>query len=136
MDIKRTHANTRPGPADWFTGQVWIDDIAAPPAPSRLHVVLVHFTPGARTAWHTHPMGQILHVTQGQGLAQRRGAPPQIIRAGDTIEFAPGEEHWHGAGPHHFMTHLALHEHGEDGVATHWLPHVTDEEYAEPPDAR
>ncbi len=133
MEITRTHSNTRPGPADWFTGQVWIDDLAAPPAPSRIHAVLVHFTPGARTAWHTHPIGQILHVTEGQGLAQRRGAPPQIIRAGDTIYFPPGEEHWHGAGPNHFMTHLALHEHADDGVATHWLPQVTDAEYSETP---
>ena len=133
MDITRTHSTTRPGPADWFTGQVWIDDLAAPPVPSRLHAVLVHFTPGARTAWHTHPIGQILHVTEGQGLAQRRGAPPQVIRPGDTIYFPPGEEHWHGAGPEHFMTHLALHEHAEDGVATNWLPHVTDEEYGETP---
>ncbi len=132
MEITRTHSATRPGPADWFTGQVWIDDLAAPPAPSRIHAVLVHFTPGARTAWHTHPVGQILHVTEGQGLAQQRGQAPRVIRAGDTVYFPPDEEHWHGAGPEHFMTHLALHEHADDGVATHWLPHVTDKEYAQP----
>ena len=130
MEITRTHPETRPGPAEWFTGQVWIDDIAAPPPPSRLHIVSVHFTPGARTAWHTHPLGQVLHVTEGAGLAQRRGAPAEVIRAGDTVRFAPGEEHWHGAAPDHFMTHLALHEHAEDGIATHWLTHVTHDEYA------
>ena len=133
MEIVRTHSATRPGPADWFTGTVYIDDFAAPPAPSRIHVVSVHFTPGARTAWHTHPLGQVLHVTEGLGLAQSRGEPPRFIRPGDTVQFAPGEEHWHGAAPGHFMTHVAIHEHAEDGVATHWLPHVTDEEYGETP---
>ena len=130
MEITRTHSVTREGPPDWFTGQVWIDEIAAPPAPSRAHLVKVHFTPGARSAWHSHPLGQVLHVTDGLGIAQRRGAPAEMIRPGDTVHFAPGEEHWHGAAPDHFMTHLALHEHSEDGVATHWLPHVTDAEYA------
>jgi quercetin dioxygenase-like cupin family protein len=133
MEITRAHASTRPGPTDWFTGQVWIDDLAAPPAPSRLHAVSVHFTPGARTAWHTHPLGQVLHVTEGMGLAQRQGSPPEVIRAGDTVRFEPEEEHWHGAGPEHFMTHLALHEHADDGVATHWGAHVTDEEYLAAP---
>ena len=133
MEITRTRPATKPGPADWFIGTVWIDDIAAPPEPSRLHVVSVHFAPGARTAWHRHPRGQVLHVTEGTGLAQRRGGPPEVIRAGDTVQFAPDEEHWRGAGPEWFMTHLAFHEHGDDGVATHWGAHVTDEEYlAEP----
>lgn len=130
MEITRDRPHTKPGPVDWFTGTVYIDDIAAPPAPSRVHVVSVHFTPGARTAWHTHPMGQVLHVTEGMGLAQRRGGDIEVIRAGDTIHFAPGEEHWHGAGPANFMTHLAVHEHADDGLATHWGDHVSDEQYA------
>lgn len=135
MEITRAHPSTRPGPADWFTGEVWLDEIATPPAPSRVRVVSVHFTPGARTAWHSHPLGQVLHVTQGEGLAQRRGAPPQVIRIGDTVRFAPGEEHSHGARADRFMTHLALHETDDDGVATHWLPHVTDDEYSTAPAA-
>jgi quercetin dioxygenase-like cupin family protein len=132
MEITRTRPITKPGPGDWFTGAVWIDDIAAPPEPSRLRAVSVHFTPGARTAWHRHPRGQVLYVTEGTGLAQRRG-PVEVIRAGDTVRFEPDEEHWHGAGPQWFMTHLAFHEVGDDGVATHWGPHVSDEEYVPPP---
>jgi quercetin dioxygenase-like cupin family protein len=106
-----------------------MDELAAPPAPARLHLVRVYFSPGARTAWHRHPLGQILYVTEGIGLAQRRGAAPQVIRSGDVVRFAPDEEHWHGAGPEHFMTHLAVHEHAADGITTHWGAHVTDDEY-------
>ena len=133
MEITRTPPATKPGPADWFNGTVWIDDIAAPPEPSRVRVVSVHFTPGARTAWHRHPRGQVLHVTEGTGLAQRRGGPVEVIRAGDTVWFAPGEDHWHGAGPGWFMTHLAVHETDDEGVAVHWGEHVTDEEYLAAP---
>lgn len=129
MEITRIHPSTTPGPADWFTGEVWIDEIATPPAPSRVRVVSVHFTPGARAAWHRHPLGQVLHVTQGVGLAQRRGAPAEFIRAGDTVRFEPGEEHWHGAAPDRFMTHLAVHETDAEGIATVWGDHVTDAEY-------
>ena len=135
MQITRAYGPSRLAPADWFAGTVWMDEIASPPAPSRIHAILVTFAPGARTAWHTHPLGQTLRVTQGQGLAQRRGAPPEVIRAGDTIWFAPGEEHWHGADADHVMTHLAIHEHADDGIATHWLLHVTDDEYAATPHA-
>lgn len=134
MEITLTPTPTKPGPTEWFSGgAVWIDEIAAPPEPSRVHVVSVHFSPGARTAWHHHPNGQVLHVTEGQGLAQARGGPVRVIRAGDTVRFAPEEEHWHGAGPASFMTHLAVHEHDDSGAATHWGAHVTDEEYAVAP---
>jgi quercetin dioxygenase-like cupin family protein len=129
MQITRTRPPTRPGPADWFTGDVFIDPIAAGTEPSRLRALSVHFTPGARTAWHTHPLGQFIHVTEGVGLVQRAGGPVEAIRAGDTIHFEAGEEHWHGAAPHWFMTHLALHEAGEDGADAQWGPHVTDDEY-------
>lgn len=133
MRITRRRPETTAPPADWFSGRVWVDQIAAPEPPSRVRVVSVHFAPGARTAWHTHPLGQVLHVTEGEGLVQRRGAPPEWVRAGDTVEFAPGEEHWHGAGPASFMTHLAVHECGDDGVHVGWGDHVSDREYGEAP---
>ncbi len=132
MRITRTRPATAVPSADWFTGAVWVDEIATPPEPARVRVVSVHFAPGARTAWHTHPLGQILHITEGEGLVQRRGAPPEAVRAGDTVEFGPGEEHWHGAGPATFMTHLAVHE-VTDAGHVRWGAHVTDEEYAAPP---
>jgi quercetin dioxygenase-like cupin family protein len=129
MEITRTRPPTRPGPADWFTGEVFIDPIAAGEGPSRLRALSVHFTPGARTAWHTHPLGQFIHVIEGAGLVQRAGGPVEPIRAGDTVHFEPGEEHWHGAAPDTLMTHLALHEAGDDGTDAEWGPHVTDDEY-------
>ena len=89
----------------------------------------VHFAPGARTAWHTHPHGQTIWVTEGEGRAQRRGGPVEVIRAGDRVFFAPGEDHWHGAAPDRFMTHLAMHQVGDDGSAVAWGDHVTDAEY-------
>jgi quercetin dioxygenase-like cupin family protein len=128
MQITRTR-QTKPGPADWFTGSVWIDEIAAPPPPARLRAASVHFAPGARTAWHTHPFGQVIHVTEGEGLVQRRGGPVEAITAGDTVHFEPGEDHWHGAAPEQFMTHVAMQEAGEDGVPVQWGEHVTDAEY-------
>ena len=133
MEITRIPLATRPGPADWFTGQVWMDELASPPPPSRMQVLRVHFSPGARTAWHRHPFGQILYVTEGVGLVQRRDTPPEIIRACDIVRFASNEEHWHGAAPAHFMTHLALQEHAEDGIATLWASHVTEQEYGAVP---
>ena len=97
----------------------------------------MHFTPGARTGWHKHPNGQVLHVTEGVGLAQRRGGGVEQIRAGDTVRFDAGEDHWHGAAPGHFMTHLALHEADEDGNDAYWGEKVSDEEYfAGSPDER
>ena len=129
MEIIRAQRATQPGPVEWFTGQVWLDHIVAAPPPPRARAISVHFTPGARTAWHHHPAGQVIHVTEGSGLAQRRGGPVEAIRAGDSVRFDPHEEHWHGAAPDHFMTHLAIHEADDDGANAVWGPHVTDAEY-------
>jgi quercetin dioxygenase-like cupin family protein len=129
MEITRNSLDTTPGPGEWFTGAVFIDTVAAPAGPSRLSASSVHFTPGARTAWHTHPNGQTIFVTEGIGLCQRRGGPVEEIRPGDRVFFEPGEEHWHGASPTRFMTHLALQQTDEQGTAASWGEHVTDEEY-------
>ena len=129
MLITRSSIATMAGPADWFTGSVYIDAVAAPAPGSRLSASSVHFTPGARTAWHTHPNGQTIYVLEGAGLAQRRGGPVEAIRPGDRVFFEPGEEHWHGAAPDRFMTHLAFVEVDEAGNAAVWGEHVTDEEY-------
>jgi quercetin dioxygenase-like cupin family protein len=120
---------TATGPGDWFTGTVYVDAIAAPSGPSRVGAASVHFSPGARTAWHTHPFGQNIHVTEGVGLCQRRGGPVEMIRAGDSVYFEPGEDHWHGAAPNRFMTHLAIQEADDSGSPVTWGEHVTDEEY-------
>lgn len=133
MEITRDRPPTTAAPGEYFTGQVWVDTIATPPAPSRLRAVSVHFAPGARTAWHTHPVGQVLHVTAGTAWVQRRGGPVEVLRTGETVAFAPGEEHWHGAAPGAFMTHLALHETDGDGRHVDWGPLVTDAEYAAGP---
>jgi quercetin dioxygenase-like cupin family protein len=130
MQLTRNGVATTPGPADWFTGTVLIDAVAAPAGGARLSVSSVHFTPGARTAWHTHPNGQTIFVTEGVGFAQRRGGPVEVIRPGDRVFFEPGEDHWHGATPEHFMTHLAMLEVDDQGVNATWGDHVTDEEYA------
>lgn len=124
MQITRQRPETQQGAAENFTGTVWLDELAAPPAPSRLRMFNVHFAPGAHTAWHRHPHGQVLHVLQGEGLVQRRGAAVERIRAGDTVWIEPGEWHWHGAGPRTFMTHLAVVEATEDGMTTEWDTHV------------
>jgi len=133
MELTRNSLETTPGPEDWFTGAVFIDTVAVPSGSSRLAAASVHFTPGARTAWHSHPNGQTIYVTEGVGLAQRRGGPAEVIRAGDRVFFEPGELHWHGAAPDRFMTHLALHQVDDDGTAATWGDHVTDEEYAAAP---
>ncbi len=133
MQVIRNSLDTTPGPSTWFTGTVFIDTVVAPTATSRLSASLVHFAPGARTAWHTHPNGQTIYVTEGVGLAQCRGAPIEVIRPGDRVTFAPGEEHWHGAAPNRFMTHLAMLEVDEAGNNATWGVHVTDEEYGQPP---
>ncbi len=118
------------GPAHMFTGDVWFDVIAAPqPEPSRMRVNAVHFAPCARTAWHSHAVGQTLHVTEGVGLVQARGGEVVVMRPGDTIYTPPGEWHWHGAAPDHFMTHLAMWEAPADGAESEWGDLVTDEEY-------
>jgi quercetin dioxygenase-like cupin family protein len=133
MQITRNAIDTVLGPGDWFTGTVYIDAVATPSELSRLSASSVHFTPSARTAWHTHPNGQIIWVTEGVGLAQRRGGPLEVIRAGDRVFFEPGEEHWHGAAPTRFMTHLAMLEVDDQGNAATWGEHVTDAEYGAVP---
>ena len=133
MQITRSSLETTPGPSDWFTGAVFIDVVAAPTEPSRVQAASVHFTPGARTAWHTHPFGQTIFVTEGVGLCQRRGGSVEIIRAGDRVFFEPGEDHWHGAASDRFMTHIAIQQVDEDGNPATWGEHVTAEEYAVPP---
>jgi quercetin dioxygenase-like cupin family protein len=133
MQITRSTVQTQKGPGDWFTGDVYIDAVAAARPPARVQANLVHFTPGARTAWHTHPLGQTIYVTEGIGLCQRRGGPVEVIRAGDRVWFEPDENHWHGATPNRFMAHLALNEVDADHVAAIWGDKVTDEEYAAAP---
>ncbi len=117
------------GPEAWFTGTVWRNEIATLIAPSRLNANHVWFGPDSRTAWHTHPVGQTLHVLDGLGVVQLAGEPPQIIRPGDTVRIAPNERHWHGAAPGKTMAHIAIQEADEHGVDVVWLEKVTDEEY-------
>jgi quercetin dioxygenase-like cupin family protein len=132
MQITRSSLDTGTGPADWFTGTVYLDTVAQPSPPARTAAALVHFTPGARTAWHTHPLGQTIFVTEGVGLCQREGGPVEEIRPGDRVFFEPGENHWHGASPTRFMVHLAIQEADESGAFVAWGAHVTDPEYAAP----
>ena len=129
MQITRSSIETTPGPAEWFTGKVFIDAVAAPSGPYRVQASSVHFTPGARTAWHTHPNGQTIFVTEGIGRCQRRGEPIEVIRPGDRVFFEPEEEHWHGAAPDRLMTHLAIVDVDDEGNAATWGDYVTDEEY-------
>jgi quercetin dioxygenase-like cupin family protein len=133
MKITRITTATAKGPAEWFTGDVYIDVIAANPEPSRVNAASVHFTPGARTAWHTHPFGQALFVTEGVGRCQREGGPVEEIRPGDSVYIEPGENHWHGAAPDRFMVHTAIHEAGDDGSPVSWGEHVSDDEYGVEP---
>lgn len=133
MQITRNSIETTAGPSEWFTGIVYLDTVATPSSGSRLSASSVHFTPGARTAWHTHPNGQTIYVTEGVGLAQRRGGPIEVIRPGDRVFFAPGEEHWHGATSHRFMTHLAMLEVDDNGNSATWGAHVTGDEYGQQP---
>jgi quercetin dioxygenase-like cupin family protein len=130
MEIQPQQASVK-GPAAMFTGEVWYDVIAQGQEPSRLRVNIVRFTPGARTAWHSHALGQTLHVTEGRGLIQSRGGEVIKIRPGDTIYTPPSQWHWHGAAPDHFMTHIAMREGpGEGhGPESEWGEFVTDEEY-------
>ena len=130
MQITRNSLDTMPGPGDWFTGAVYVDTVAAPSEGSRLGAASVHFTPGARTAWHTHPNGQTIYVLEGIGLAQRRGGAIEVIRPGDRVFFEPGENHWHGAAPDRFMAHIAMQQNDESGSPVSWGEHVTDEQYA------
>jgi quercetin dioxygenase-like cupin family protein len=116
------------GPADWFTGIVRIDPLFSANAPGRVAAASVTFEPGARTAWHTHPLGQTLIVIAGAGRAQREGGPIEQIRPGDVVQFAPNEKHWHGAAPTTAMTHIAIQE-ALEGKAVDWLEKVSDEQY-------
>jgi quercetin dioxygenase-like cupin family protein len=129
MEIRRsgTHQSGK-GPAEWFTGSVRIDPLFSPPDPARVAGALVTFEPGARTAWHTHPLGQTLIVTSGFGWVQREGGAVEEIRPGDVVWFAPGEKHWHGATASTGMSHIAVQE-KLDGKAVDWMEHVTEEQY-------
>lgn len=132
MDIKR--AGSQPsgkGPADWFTGAVRIDQLFQAADPARVAGAAVTFEPGARTAWHTHPLGQTLIVTGGFGLAQRWDGPIEEIRPGDVVWFPPNEKHWHGASPTTAMTHIAIQE-AQGGKVVDWMEKVSDEQYHVP----
>ena len=129
MQITRNTIDTTIGPSDWFTGAVFIDPVAAPSGQSHLQASSVHFTPGARTAWHTHPKGQTIFVTEGVGLVQQRGGPIERIGPGDQVFFEPGEDHWHGAAPDRLMTHIAIAPADATGSVVAWGDHVTDDEY-------
>ena len=129
MEIKRSGSQpSGKGPAEYFTGTVRVDPLFNPPAPARVLGVSVTFEPGARTAWHTHPLGQVLIVTAGCGLAQRWGGPVEEIRPGDVVWFPPGEKHWHGATATTAMTHIAVQE-ASNGKTVDWLEHVSDAQY-------
>jgi quercetin dioxygenase-like cupin family protein len=129
MEIIRSGAqlSTR-GPSEYFTGVVRIDPLFQAPEPARVFAARVTFEPGARTAWHTHPLGQVLIVTSGCGRAQRQGGPIEEIRPGDVVWFPPGEKHWHGGAPDTAMTHIAIVER-LDGKSADWMEHVSEEEY-------
>ena len=131
MDIKKN--GTQPsakGPVEWFTGSVRIDSPFQRSSPARVGGAIVTFEPGARTAWHTHPLGQTLIVTAGCGRAQREGGPIEEIRPGDVVWFEPNEKHWHGASPTTAMTHIAIQE-SLDGKAVDWMEKVSEEQYGE-----
>ena len=129
MDIKRSGSQpSAKGPAEWFTGTVRIDPLFEANDPARTGGTYVTFEPGARTAWHTHPLGQTLIVTAGCGWVQRWDGPIEEIHPGDVVRFSPGEQHWHGATPTTAMTHVAIQEY-LDGKAVDWLEKVSDEQY-------
>ena len=129
MDIKRSGSQaSNKGPADWFTGSVRIDTLFQAAAPARGQGAAVTFEPGARTAWHTHPLGQTLIVTFGVGWVQREGGPVEEIRPGDVVWFAPNEKHWHGASSTSAMTHIAIQE-ALDGKVVDWMEKVSDDQY-------
>jgi quercetin dioxygenase-like cupin family protein len=123
------------GKGEWFTGDVWLDEIALGEAPSNLRVHCVTFSPTARTAWHAHPLGQILHAQAGVGRVQMAGGPVFLITPGDSVWISPGERHWHGAAPDRVFVHLAVQEATSDGEEASWFEHVTDQEYASSPQA-
>ena len=128
MQITRSSIETTAGPSEWFTGAVYLDAVAEPSGASRVSASSVHFTPGARTAWHTHPLGQTLIVTAGLGWVRREGGAKEEIRPGDVVWIPPGEKHWHGATATTAMTHIAIAE-ALDGKSVDWLEQVSDEQY-------
>lgn len=129
MKVTPSGGQTAHGPASQFTGEVLIDGIRSPDQQSAIGCAHVRFTPGARTAWHSHPKGQTLYVTDGIGLVSYRGGGSTEIRPGDVVSIEPGEEHWHGATPDRFMAHVAMQEADDQGQVVTWLEHVTDQEY-------
>ena len=126
--FKSGSRSTKKASSDWFTGTVWQDPIVEAPEPARIRALNVSFEPGARTAWHTHPLGQTLYVVTGNGLVGLRNEAPKIIKAGDTVWIPPGEEHWHGASASNAMTHIAIQE-ALDGRVAEWLEQVSDYDY-------
>jgi len=129
MKFTPSSGGTVRGPAEWFTGTVFIDTVRNPDGQSAIGCAHVRFTPGARTAWHAHPRGQTLYVTDGIGLVTSRGGQSIEIRPGDVVYIEPFEEHWHGATATRFMAHVAMHEADNDGQVVTWLEHVTEDEY-------
>ena len=134
--IQQPRIDTRNGADDMFSGDVYIDTIVQSVEPSLVRVNAVHFTPGARTAWHSHALGQYLHVVEGVGLVQERDEDITVLRPGDTIYTAPHVWHWHGATADHFMTHLAIWQAPDSGAESEWGEHVSDAEYGQPPPGR
>lgn len=126
MHITPSLPAPKPAPSGWFSGDVELAELAAPETPARVRVVRVSFAPGARTAWHTHPLGQVLHIVEGTARVRRDGGPVEHVEAGGTVWFDPGERHWHGALPDAPMVHLAIQEAGPDGTTTAWQEHVVD----------
>lgn len=130
--MQHIEPSTSKGPAEWFTGDVYPTIVLTGAEPSRVRMGSVHFAPGARTAWHSHAVGQHLHIVEGTAFVRERGGELAVLRAGDTIYTPPGVEHWHGASPDSFMVHLAIWEApGDGGAETSWGAHVTDEEYSQ-----
>jgi quercetin dioxygenase-like cupin family protein len=129
VELTTNTLETSLGPKEWFTGSVYMDAVASPAGPFRAAVTSVRFTPGARTAWHSHPNGQTIYVTEGVGRAQGRGGPIEVIGPGDRVFFEPGEDHWHGAAPDRFMTHLSMVEVDDKANSATWGAHVSDDEY-------
>lgn len=133
MQITRNSLETVRGPADHATGDVYVDPIASPSDASRLGAFVVRFAPGARTAWHTHPHGQTIWVSEGVGLCQREGGPVEVIRPGDSVFFEPGENHWHGAAPTRFMAHVVIQQADDEGNFVAYGERVSDEQYGQAP---
>jgi quercetin dioxygenase-like cupin family protein len=129
MQITRSSTVTGKGQPDWFTGDVYVDPVASPSDASRVSASLVHFTPGSRTHWHTHPCGQTIYITEGLGRCQREDGPIEVLRPGDRVFFEPGENHWHGSAPNRFMVHVAIQQVDADGSAATFGEPVSDEQY-------